>query len=239
MTKTVVAGGTARTSSRRDRALGSPPPFQGEGRGGDGVDYSISVSCQERPHPHPNLPLEGEGISTSNTKTSELALMPRPAREVLSGTVIIGMGNPLLSDDGVGIAVAHAVAERLRQAMDLTVVELHTGGIRLMEAMAGFRRAVVVDAMLSGAVPGTLKRFDPHDFVTTKNTFSSHDTDFATAYDLGLMARVPLPERVSFWGIEAREFDLFGERFTDEVTAALPGAVSRIIAEIIEWEAAA
>ena len=155
------------------------------------------------------------------------------------GTVIIGMGNPLLSDDGVGIAVAHAVAERLREdadlKMELTVTELHTGGIRLMEAMAGFRRAVVVDAMLSGAIPGTIKHFDPRDFVTTKNTFSSHDTDFATAYELGLMAGIQLPERVSFWGIEAREFDLFSECFSDEITAALPGAVKRIADEISGW----
>jgi hydrogenase maturation protease len=156
-----------------------------------------------------------------------------------AGTVIIGMGNPLLSDDGVGIAVAHAVAERLRYRMDLTVTDLHTGGIRLMEAMAGFKRAVVVDAMLSGAAPGTLKRFDPQDFVTTKNTFSSHDTDFATAYDLGRMVGVPLPEQVTFWGIEAREFDLFGERFTDEVSEAVSGAVTRISAELSEWEGAA
>ncbi len=156
-----------------------------------------------------------------------------------AGVVIIGMGNALLSDDGVGIAVAHAVAERLQYRTDLTVTELPAGGIRLMEAMAGYRRAVVVDAMLSGAVPGTVQRFDPRDFVTTKNTFSSHDTDFATAFDLGRMAGVQLPEQVSFWGIEAREFDLFGERFTDEVAAALPLAVNQIVAQIVEWEAAA
>jgi hydrogenase maturation protease len=158
---------------------------------------------------------------------------------VKGGTVIIGMGNPLLTDDGVGIAVAHAVAERLKHRMNLTVTELHTGGIRLMEAMAGFKRAVVVDAMLSGAPPGTLQRFDPRDFVTTKNTFSSHDTNFGTAYDLGRMAGVPLPEQVSFWGIEARECRLFCEQFTDEVTGAIPGAVNLIVEEIIQWEAAA
>jgi hydrogenase maturation protease len=155
------------------------------------------------------------------------------------GTVIIGMGNPLLSDDGVGIAVARAVADRLHNSINLTVTELHTGGIRLMEAMAGFKRAVVVDAMLRGAAPGTLMQFDPAEFVTTKNTFSSHDTDFATAYELGRMTGVHLPEQVSFWGIEAREFDLFGERFTDEVAAALPGAVNRIVAQLMAWEGAA
>lgn len=154
-------------------------------------------------------------------------------------TVIIGMGNRLLSDDGVGYAVAVAVAERLKSRVELTVTELHTGGIRLMEAMAGFKRAVVVDAMLSSAPAGTLHYFDPQDFITTKNTFSSHDTDFSTAYDLGRMAGIALPEQVSFWGIEAREFDLFGERFTEEVVAAVPVAVERIVAQIMEWEEAA
>ena len=155
-----------------------------------------------------------------------------------AGVVIIGMGNPLLSDDGVGIAVARAVAERLRHRKDLELLELHTGGIRLMEAMAGYRQAVVVDAMLSGAPAGTVKRFNATDFVTTKNTFSSHDTDFATAYDLGRLVGVPLPELVSFWGIEALEIDLFGERFSDGVAAALPGAVNRIADEIVNGRAA-
>ena len=182
--------------------------------------------------PSPTLPRWGRELSSSPQRGEA-------GRGVESGTVIIGMGNRLLSDDGVGIAVANGVAERLQGHTILTVTELHTGGIRLMEAMAGFRRAVVVDAMLSGAAPGTVQRFDPRDFVTTKNTFSSHDTDFASAYDLGLLVGVPLPEQVSFWGIEAREFDLFGERFTDEVAAAVPEAVNRIVAEISEWEGGA
>ncbi|MDD2542467.1 MAG: hydrogenase maturation protease [Desulfuromonadaceae bacterium] len=155
------------------------------------------------------------------------------------GTVIIGMGNPQLSDDGVGLAVAMAVKECLKHRMALTVTELNTGGMRLMEAMAGFRRAVVVDAMLSGAPPGTIQRFDPKNFVTTKNTFSSHDTDFATAYDLGKMTGVSLPEQVSFWGIEARELDLFSERLTAEVAAAIPVAVAQIVAQISAWEGGA
>lgn len=151
-------------------------------------------------------------------------------------TVIIGMGNPLLSDDGVGIAVARAVAKRLNLQMNISVKELHTGGIRLMEALYGFKRAVIVDAMLCGAPPGTIQQFDPKKFVTTKNTFSSHDTDFATAFELGHMAGVSLPDTLSFWGIEAREFDVFGEIFSDEVAAAIPLAVERIIAEVSAWE---
>jgi hydrogenase maturation protease len=80
--------------------------------------------------------------------------------------------------------------------------------------------------------------FDQNNFVTTKNTFSSHDTDFATAYKLGRLAGLVLPEQVTFWGIEAQEFDLFGEQLTSAVAAAVPLAVERIVNEISQWEAA-
>lgn len=148
-----------------------------------------------------------------------------------SGTVIIGMGNRLLSDDGVGIAVASEVAARIG-ADDLTVLELNSGGIRLMEAMVGYRRAIVVDAMLSGAEPGSVCRFDPDSFVTTKNTTSSHDTDFVTAFKTGQMLGIPLPEQVTFWGIEALECAVFGEELSLAVAAAVPLAATMIISEL-------
>lgn len=151
---------------------------------------------------------------------------------MIDGTVIIGMGNPQLTDDGVGSAVAYAVAGQVG-ADRLTVIELHTGGMRLMEAMAGFRRAVVVDAMVTGAVPGTVVRFDANNFVTTKNSYSSHDTDFATALTMGELLGVALPEQISFWGIEAAECVLFGESLTPEVAAAVPRAVALIVDELL------
>jgi hydrogenase maturation protease len=154
-----------------------------------------------------------------------------------SNTVIIGLGNPQLSDDGVGIAVARQVASRL-VTDELTVIELNTGGIRLMEAMAGYRRAVVVDAMLSGARPGSVQRFDPDRFVTTKNTCSSHDTDFGTAFQAGLLLGIPLPQQVSFWGIEALECGVFSEELTEAVAAAVPLAVEMIVNELSIPEAA-
>ena len=153
-------------------------------------------------------------------------------------TVIIGLGNPLLSDDGVGIAVAMKVAEQLQGRLEVTVKELHTGGIRLMEAIAGFRRAVVVDAMVTGGEPGTIHCFGPDGLLPTKNSFSSHDTDFATACSLGRLAGLCLPESVSFWGIEARDYDTFGSDFSPAVATALPRAVQRIAAAMLAQEGA-
>lgn len=148
-----------------------------------------------------------------------------------SGTVIIGLGNPQLSDDGVGIAIANEIARR-SELDDLTLLELNGGGIRLMEAMAGYQRAVVVDAMLTGSEPGTVRRFDPDDFVTTKNSYSSHDTDFGTAFQAGLLLGIPLPELVLFWGVEVLECGVFSEELSDVVAAAVPLAAELIVNEL-------
>lgn len=145
-------------------------------------------------------------------------------------TVIIGMGNPLLTDDGVGVAVARELGETLLDRDDIDVIELYHGGMRLMEAMVGYRRAYVVDAMLTGTVPpGTVREFDPAEFVTTKNTFSTHDTDFQTAVEMGKLLGLRLPDEVRIWGVEAAEVETFSETLTCAVAEAVPRVIDHIL----------
>ena len=148
-------------------------------------------------------------------------------------SIIIGMGNPLLMDDGVGIQVVRELYSALGERDDVEFCELGTGGIRLMEAMADFDRAWIVDAMVTGsAPPGTIRPFALSEFVTTKNTYSTHDTDLATALEMGRMAGIKLPEEVRIWGVEAKETDLFGEVLTEPVAAAVPAVVETILGEL-------
>ncbi len=71
-------------------------------------------------------------------------------------TLILGLGNPLVSDDSVGLRVADELKMRLAGRADVEVSEDYWGGLRLMERMIGFDRAVVVDAIQTGAPPGTI-----------------------------------------------------------------------------------
>jgi len=57
-------------------------------------------------------------------------------------TVVIGLGNPYLGDDGVGVLVIRQLAGSLAGRQEVTVIELPVGGLRLMEAMVGCRRAL-------------------------------------------------------------------------------------------------
>ena len=72
-------------------------------------------------------------------------------------TIIIGLGNPVLADDGVGLKIVACLAKRLRGQPGVAVTQLCCGGINLMEAMAGHDRAVIIDAITGGGgKPGTV-----------------------------------------------------------------------------------
>ena len=148
-------------------------------------------------------------------------------------TVVIGLGNPFLSDDSVGLKVADAIASRLDRSADAETIHLHTGGINLMEAMAGFDRAIVVDAAVtSQAAPGEIHRFGCIDLLNTRNTHSSHDASLAVALELGRAAGLRLPADVRVWAIEAADVTTFGERLTGPVATVVPQVVSEIMEHI-------
>ena len=68
-------------------------------------------------------------------------------------TLIVGLGNPLVTDDSVGLRVVEELRPLLADRADVEVAEDYWGGLRLMERMIGFDRAIVVDAIHTGAPP--------------------------------------------------------------------------------------
>ncbi len=144
--------------------------------------------------------------------------------------LIVGLGNPILTDDGVGPLVVERLLERLGDRDDVTVVVDTHGGLRLMERLIGSRRAIVVDAMLSGAPPGTLFEVGPND-LPTAHSGSSHDASLPGALRMGrgLGAVLPADEDLRLVAIEAQDPYTFGESCTEAVIAAVPRAVEHIL----------
>ena len=147
--------------------------------------------------------------------------------------IIIGMGNPLVSDDGVGIRVIRSLRERLNGRGDVDVVELYAGGIRLMETMVGYKKAIIVDDMLTGRdKPGTIYSFLPSELTTTRNIVSTHDTNLCTALEIGRLLELPLPDEIMIWGIEAEDVSTLGEGLTPAVAEAVPIVVEKILQDL-------
>jgi hydrogenase maturation protease len=148
-------------------------------------------------------------------------------------TLVIGLGNTLLTDDGVGLRVVRALTPRLAGTADVDVAEDSHGGLRLMERMVGYDRAIVVDAMTTGAPPGTIRRLAISE-LATRHSASSHDVDLATALAVGRGAGASLPddEAVVLFGVEADEVETFGEMLTPPVEAAVPLVVEGVLQAI-------
>lgn len=161
-------------------------------------------------------------------------------------TLVVGLGNPLLADDGVGWRVVEAVRGRLAGDPALTAdpafadVELDhlaVGGLSLMERLVGYRRAILVDAMVTGEhPPGTVRRFSIADIPGREATHldSAHDASLAVALAAGRSLGADLPAEIAIVAVEAVRVDEFAEALTPAVAAAIPAAVEVVLAAIGE-----
>lgn len=145
-------------------------------------------------------------------------------------TLVLGLGNPLVSDDSVGLRVAAELKPLLADRPEVDVSEDYWGGLRLMERMIGYDRAIVVDAMCTGAQPGTIHHLTP-DAIPTQRSASAHDVNLSTALELGRRAEMHLPvnEKILLIGIEAEDVVNFAEECTPAVQEAVPRAVQAVI----------
>lgn len=151
-------------------------------------------------------------------------------------TVIIGLGNPILTDDGVGIKVARALRDELGSNSSIDIKELYAGGIRLIDAMTGYEKAVIIDAMVTGnRSPGTICTVSDSELGSARNIASTHDINFSTALEMGRMLGIHMPGDINIFGIEAKEVERFSETLTDAVARAVPQVV-RLITEELRQE---
>jgi len=150
-------------------------------------------------------------------------------------TLVLGLGNPILSDDGVGIYVARAVEARRSAGEHLSFCEASVGGMRLLEVMSGYERVILVDAIQTqDGQPGQIYRLRADDVRTSRHAGSSHDLSLPGALILGRRLGMPLPadEHILIIAIEVQEVLDFGERCTPAVAAAIPQAVEAVLNEL-------
>lgn len=165
---------------------------------------------------------------------------PRPrSRDAPPGRrkiLVLGLGNPLLGDDGVGLYVAQRVQMQVAGHSDIEVAEDYWGGLRLMERLVGFERAVIVDAVCTGGEAGAVSILSPDD-VPTRHSSSAHDVDFRTALAVGrrMGVRLPRDHDVRIVAIEAADVWTFSEECTPAVRAGIERAVQMIVALLAEW----
>ena len=152
-------------------------------------------------------------------------------------TLLLGMGNPILSDDSVGIRLATDVAGRLEGTPGLDVVaECSAGGLELLDVLESYERLIVLDSIrTSGGAPGDWYMLTAGSLKETIHLSNVHDVNFATALEFGRRMGMPLPpdEEIRIFAVEVENNNTFGEALSARLAAAYPRILDEIYAGVL------
>jgi len=149
-------------------------------------------------------------------------------------TLVVGLGNPILGDDGAGWHIAKAAEAMCKDAEckdSVKFEQVATGGLSLMEQMVGYERVIIADSIISpegkvGVIHSKPLSAIPN--LRTAHSNSSHDASLQAALETGRKMRLELPEDVWVVAIEIEPTYTFSEKLSDPVAAAVHEAAEMI-----------
>ena len=158
-------------------------------------------------------------------------------------TLVLGMGNPILCDDAVGIRLARDLRAQFEETSRVCAIpsvdfieDCSVGGLNILDLVTGYERLIVFDSIRTpGAVPGDWHAVTGATFRETMNLGCVHDANFTTALELGrhIGATVPRPEDVHIFAVEIADNATFSERMTLELEAAYDDFSPEIVREAL------
>ena len=146
--------------------------------------------------------------------------------------LVVGLGHPLMSDDGVGVRVAERLQQWPGRPAGIDVEPLGTGGVRVLHAIARRRKVVIVDGARMGETPGTWRRFTPEAVRSGRvpRRVSVHEADWLELLAWS-RAMGECPEDVVVFGIEPACVEP-GEHLSAAVAACVDEVVKAICEEV-------
>jgi hydrogenase maturation protease len=149
-------------------------------------------------------------------------------------TLILGIGNPILTDDAVGLRVAGEI-ERL-SLPDVHVIETSLAGTSILDFVAGYEKLVIIDSIKTGkGAPGTLYKLALEDITSPTSPSYSHGINILTAIKLGRKLGYEIPSVIEIYAVEVEDNTTFSEQCTLAVETRILD-IAREIAESVRKE---
>jgi len=148
-------------------------------------------------------------------------------------TIVLGIGNLILGDDGVGVHVANEIKKHINLP-NVTVDEAITGGMNLLDLILGYDKAIIIDAVKSeNSENGEVKRILLSDFATI-HSCNPHDVSLSEAIEMAKkLGEDRIPKDIVIIGIMMKQIPCeFGEKLSKKIAAAVPKAVEMTLNEI-------
>ena len=154
-------------------------------------------------------------------------------------TIVFGLGNPILGDDGIGIHVVYKLQKRFesRKGFEwLSFKEGALGGLELVDEVTGYERMILLDAIQTeGGVAGEIYEMGIEDFRTTLHASNPHNMDFITALKIGeKYYNRGVPTDIKIFVMEVVSVLEFKEEFSEPVEKAFPSFIDRVEKYILE-----
>lgn len=149
-------------------------------------------------------------------------------------TIVLGIGNPILSDDGVGIHVIEELKKKKFDIPGVTIDSAFTGGMNLLDMMVDHDRAILVDAVkMKNKKPGEVGVY-PVGELSAFHTGNPHDVSLPQAIEMAKrLGEKRIPEDIRIVGINLGELPReFGENLSPEIADAIPRAVKLVEDEV-------
>ena len=146
-------------------------------------------------------------------------------------TLVLGIGNLLLGDEGVGVRVVEALQAGPPLPEGVACLDGGTGSLVLLEPMQAARRLILVDATLDGRPPGTVTRLTPRYAADYSASLSAHDIGLRDLLDIFHIGQGGVPEVVLF-AVSVAAIDDLSVALSPAVAAAVPEVVAAIRAEL-------
>lgn len=153
-------------------------------------------------------------------------------------TVVLGLGNPVVSDDRAGLAVVDALGSLLEQSpvCGVTLRESARGGFELIDLLTGYSRAILVDCLaLPDAKPGRIRRLSLEQVAGSARLVNAHEISVGEVFLFAKRLGIPMPEQVEIFAIEGGDVSTLSEEMTTAVQLAAETLAREIHAMLSAW----
>lgn len=148
--------------------------------------------------------------------------------------VVLGLGNPLMSDEGIGPAVVEWFSQHAEEYPSIDFIDAGTGGMSILHLLENRRKAIFIDCAYMGTEAGTIRKFEPDDVKSVKKLAhqSLHEADILKIINLSKeLGRQP--QSIVIWGIEPEKVEL-GQALSETLAGKMNDYISAISKELTE-----
>ena len=149
-------------------------------------------------------------------------------------TLVLGLGNTIMTDDGFGVNVVEALSSRFLLRGPVTLLDGGTLGLDLLPRLEGIEQLLIVDALEMQAPPGTVFRLEgeevPRAFASKLSVHQMGVQDLLAVAEL----QGHLPRELVVWGVQPACLDL-GTELSPAAAAAVEPVLAGVIEELRRW----